>query len=87
MNSHDVGALRILESAMDARLTEDDVRTAARFLGYDLVKFPGGYQLERDDEREREIIIASTLELIPIFSNTEELQMPMCWYPRRGDVD
>jgi hypothetical protein len=46
-------------------LTEDDVRTAAKFQGYDLVKFPGGYQLER--EREKEIIIASTLELIVDF--------------------
>jgi len=46
-------------------LTEDDVRAAAKFQGYDLVKFPGGYQLER--EREKEIIIASTLELIVDF--------------------
>jgi hypothetical protein len=52
---------------MDAQLSEDDVRTAAKFLGYDLVSFPGGYQLERDDEREKEIIIASTLELIADF--------------------
>ena len=52
---------------MESRLTEDDVRTAAKCLGYDLVKYPGGYQLERDDEREKEIIIASTLELIADF--------------------
>ena len=48
-------------------ITEEDVRTAAKFLGYDLVKFHGGYQLERHDEREKEIIIASTLELIVDF--------------------
>jgi hypothetical protein len=47
-----------------ATLTEEDVRTAAKFLGYQLVKFPGGYQLERDDERAKEIIVASTLDLI-----------------------
>ena len=55
---------------MDAQLTEDDVRTAAKFLGYDLVKFPGGYQLERDDEREREIIIASSPRADRRFSQT-----------------
>ncbi len=45
-------------------LTEEDVRTAAKVLGYQLVKFPGGDQLERDDERAKEIIVASTLDLI-----------------------
>jgi hypothetical protein len=46
-----------------ATLTEEDVRTAAKLLGYQLVRFPGGYQLERDDERAKEIIVASTLNL------------------------
>lgn len=50
-----------------AALTEEDVRAAAKFLGYDLVKFPGGYQLERDDDYDSEIIVASTLELIVDF--------------------
>jgi hypothetical protein len=47
-----------------ATLTEEDVRAAAKVLGYQLVKFRGGYQLERDDERAKEIIVASTLDLI-----------------------
>ena len=45
-------------------LTEEDVRSAAKFQGYELVKFPGGYQLERAHEREKEIIVASTLDLV-----------------------
>ena len=45
--------------------TEDDVRTAAKFQRYDLIKFSGDYQLER--EREKEIITASTLESIVDF--------------------
>jgi hypothetical protein len=46
---------------------EEDVRTAAKFMGYDLSKFPGGYQLTRDDAREKEIVVASSLELIADF--------------------
>jgi hypothetical protein len=49
-----------------AALTEE-VRAAAKFKGYDLVKFHGGYQLEREDDYDREIIVASTLELIVDF--------------------
>ena len=30
---------------MDAQLTEDDVRIAAEYLGYDLVTFPGAISL------------------------------------------
>ena len=48
-------------------VTEEDVRAAAKYMGYDLSKYPGGYQLTRDHDREKEIVIASSLELIADF--------------------
>ena len=48
-------------------ITEEDVRTVAKFMGYDLSKFPGGYQLTRTNDREKEIIVASSLDLIADF--------------------
>ena len=48
-------------------MTEEDVRTAAKVMGYDLSKIPKGYQLTRDRDREKEIVIAPSLELIADF--------------------
>jgi hypothetical protein len=36
-------------------------------MGYELAKFPGGYELSRSGTRDQEIIVASTLELIADF--------------------
>ena len=52
---------------LDLRVTEGDVRSAAKALGYELVSFPGGYELLRGDERKQETVVASTLELIVDF--------------------
>ena len=48
-------------------LSEEDFRAAARYMGYELVKFPGGYELSRKLDNEKEIIVASSLELIADF--------------------
>jgi hypothetical protein len=48
-------------------MTEEDVRTAAKARGYDLSKVPHGYQLTRPLERQQEIVVATTLELIANF--------------------
>lgn len=48
-------------------LIEEDVRIAAKYMGYDLSKVPHGYQLTRDLDRQQEIVVATTLELIADF--------------------
>jgi hypothetical protein len=48
-------------------LREEDVRTAAKVMGYDLSKVPHGYQLTRDYDRQQEIVVATTLERIADF--------------------
>jgi hypothetical protein len=48
-------------------LSEEDVRAAAKCMGYDLEKYEGRYQLTKLDERQREIIVATSLELIVDF--------------------
>jgi hypothetical protein len=48
-------------------ITEEEVRAAAKYMGYDLSTVPNGYRLTRDHDREREIIIATSLELIADF--------------------
>ena len=50
-----------------APITEEDVRIAAKSMGYELSHVPKGYQLTRDHEPEKEIIIAHSLELIADF--------------------
>jgi hypothetical protein len=66
MNRGGLAALCGKGEAMQ-KLSEEDVRTAAKCMGYELVKFPGGYELSRPHAHEKEIIVATSLELIVDF--------------------
>ena len=51
----------------EGEVTEEEVRAVAKYMGYDLSKVSNGYQLTRDHDREKETIVASSLDLIADF--------------------